>query len=274
MSAYAIYRRFFSRALGEGKISAFKNLDITDADFLGLQKELGLRRGQRFLDNETGKVFRLVRARAAFAVGNTLQMYVGNAARLPTATGASTKAIITHNKTYVDHEVAGGEIFNYSGTDAYEGRFIIDNDGTNNLITVAERDSSIPGVKDTDSPDAFTVAPDGTTISSIVVPYEYIPSAAATDVVKGVALGTTTSGNWTIVQETGLCPTLTDGTSALAVKDLLVPSATSGTAKVLNSATAAEIPRVFGMIMHAYAVAAANLCLVDLFCNRNGGNNQ
>lgn len=269
--SYALWRRLFSRALGEGQYSALKNIDMTDSDFHGLQKELGLRAGQRFYDIDRGKAYRIVRARSAFAAGNTLKLYFGAAGRNPTLTAASTAAIGVTNKTFVAHDLAGGEIFFYGGTDAYESRYIIDNsdDAGASTVTVAEKDTGYPGTKDITSPDAWTVQPDGTTTAQIVCGWELVQTTAATDCTKGIALGTTTSGNWTVVQEGGFGLVLLDGTSAVSNGSLISPGGTAGTA-VIAAATTAGAEAVFGMALAAYSTAAANLILCDLWCGRFG----
>lgn len=272
--SYAIYRRLFSRALGEGAYSSLKGINMTDADFRGLQKELGLKAGQRFYDIDRGKSYRIVRARSTFAEGNTLKLYFGAAGRNPTFTAATTKAIATTNKTFVAHDLAGGEVFIYGGTDAYESRYIIDNDDAAgaSTITVAEDDSSQanPAARlAINTPDAFTTLPDGTSTAQVVVGWEYVQTTAAVDNTKGIALGAVTSGNWTVVQEGGFGLVLLDGTTDVVLGDYIGPSATAGTAQQ-SPATVAGALSTFGQALAAYTTNSANLILCDIWCSRFG----
>jgi hypothetical protein len=273
MSAMGIYYASVSRALGRALYAQFQSLNITNDNFMELAKSStfgGLRRGQSFVDQNTGNRFRLLRARGAITgVGYILKSYLGAAGRVGNLTAASTKAVVTTDDSFTANELADGWYFQNAGTGIGDLRPIIDNDGTAgaSTITLAQRDFTYPGSVATDSPDALATTPDATTDYITVLPWEVVETSGVGDYVVAVALGAVDSGNWTIAQDFGYGLVRAAGdTDALVLDEGIVPSATAGTAKGLTTAgTGADEPhRVFARALAAKATAASNW-----FCHIN-----
>lgn len=275
MSAIGIYYASLSRALGRGLFEAFQGLNVSNTDFVELinkSKFGGLRRGQSFIDQKTGNRFRLVRARGAITgLGYIVKNYLGAAGRVGNLTAASTKAVLTTDDSFTEHDLAGGYVFLNAGTGLEQLRPIFDNDGTAgaSTITLAYKDRSFPGSHTAvDSADALATAPDATTDYLTVLPWEIVETSAVTDYVVGVALGAVTSGNWTIVQDFGYGLVRAAGdTDALVLDEGIVPSAAAGTAKGLTTAaTDVDEPhRVFARALAAKATAASNwFCQINV----------
>lgn len=263
MNGLGIHREAFNRALGTGLADSFRSVDITDANF----SQLGISKGQRFpyIIPGTGTEFvlRAVRARGALLEGSLVKRYVGAAGRIGNLTAASDKAIVVTDDTFVANDLAGGIFFITAGTGANQRqRFIRKNSAAAgaSTITVAEREGLYPNTTDEDAADALDTAPDGTSDYSVYCDWEVVASAAATDFVVGVSLGVATSGNWTLILETGICLCLQVGsTDAVTAGGALVPSATAGTAKgpLTAGLTATEAMVAFGEALSAYAGASA-----------------
>lgn len=268
MSAMALYRRAFSRALGEGAYEAFKSLNVSDSDFNELMKKSsglgGLRRGQSFHDEITGNRYRIVRARGAITgEGYLLKQYFGAAGRVGNLTAASTRAVLTTDDSFTARELAGGYVFINAGTGIGELRPIQDNDGTagaSTITVVPAGKPPYPGSTVADWPDNFTALPDATSDYVSFLPWEVVETSGVGDYVVGAALGAVTSGNWTIVLEEGYgLLRVVGSTDALTAGGPIVPSATAGIGKGFTTAgeTAAEARLAFGQSLVAYSGASA-----------------
>jgi hypothetical protein len=270
----AVYRRAFSRALGEGRISAFKGLTASDTDFQTKRALGGLAPGERFIDPVTGNVYRVGRARAAVGeAGLLLKTYVGAAGRIGTGTANSTKAVFETADNLVAHDLVNGYFTLTGGTGAPETRLIIDNDDTaaNSLVTVSEADRSYPGTTAITSPDAFTTLPDNTTTYSIFCPWEVLPTTAVTSRVVGVSLGAVSDGDWFIYLEKGYGYVKAAGdTDAITADGPIVPSATAGVGK---GPTGAGITATEARVCAAYALEASTAAARLVFCQVTGINN-
>ena len=268
MSAMGIYYASLSRALGRGLWEAFQGLNVTNANFIELINTRtygGLRRGQSFVDQDLGNKFRLVRARGALTgVGYIVKSYLGAAGRVGNLTAASTKAVLTTDDTFVEHDLAGGLVYLNAGTGIGQMRPIMDNSDAAgaSTITLAVKDRSYPGAHTAvDSPDALATAPDATTDYLVVCPWEVVETSAVTDYVVGVALGAVTDGNWTIILEEGYGLVRVAGDTDPSVLDEgIMPSAAAGTAKGYTTAatTIDEPARTFARALAAKATAASN----------------
>lgn len=250
----AIYRRAFDHWLNEGAYQAFKNLDVADADF----QKLGLGKGAE-AEYEGGTI-RIVRARGALVAGGLCKLYIGGANRTGTLTANTTKAVTEGAETYVKGDLSGGNVFIKSGTGVGQLRKILSNDAAAGAshLTVARPDT---GLNQTaiQSPDAFATLPDATSTYSIVMGWEVVASAGVNDYVNAIALGTVTSGNWTLVQTRGYCLINCVGsTDALTAGGPIVPSATAGTGKGFTTAgeLAKESRLAFAQALDAYSGAA------------------
>lgn len=265
--AMALYRTSVNRALGDGTWEAFKGLDVTNSDFLELQKTRtalgGLRKGQSFTDEITGNRYRIVRARGTITgEGYILKQYIGAAGRVGNLTGASTKAVQVTDDTFVAHDLVDGYEFINAGTAVGELRTILENDDTAgaSTITVAAKRRVYPGETVADSPDNFVALPDATSDYVAFCPWEVVQTSAVTDYVVACALGAVTDGNWTIVLEQGYgLIRVVGSTDALTAGGPIVPSATAGIGKGFTTAgeTAAEARLAFGQSIVAYSGASA-----------------
>lgn len=261
-----IYRRAYCRAAGESSASAaaFVNIDMTNADFV---RRLGFAAaGERFAVPGTSLVVRWVRARSTGIVAGGL--VIAYAGRTGTASAGSASTLTAPAATqYLLADIGGGIISTTGGTGPNQNRDIVDSDeAATSLLTVVPPDLTVY-VAAASLPEAFSPVIDATTTFGIYCPWEVQQQTAATDLVTGVALGTVTNGNWTLIVEEGPVPTLCVGsTDALVALGRVVPSATANTAKgpTAGGITASEASLVFGRSLFAYSGAAA-LRLVDVF---------
>lgn len=268
----AIYRRAYSRAVGESSasLSPFQNIDMSNADFV---RRGFAAPGERFAVPNTSLVVRWVRARTTGIVQGSL--IIAYAGRTGTASAGSATALTAPAATqYLNADIAGALLNTTGGTGPNQTRDIQDSDeAATSVLNVVPPDYTVYTLQSA-MPEAFSPVIDATTTYGIYAPWEVGASSGVTDFVTGVALTSVTNGNWTLMVEEGPVPTLCVGsTDPLVALQGVVPSATAGTAKglYLTAATAAdaviqakENGRIFGRPLFAYSGASA-LRLVDVY---------
>ena len=237
VQSLGIHQPAYYPAFGEGFEDAFRNVDVAVADIF---LKLGLSIGDKFVYENS--VLQVVRARAALAKGDWVKLNYGGATRLGTVAAAPlTKAVIASSFNLAAGELENPEkaipswAFITSGTGIGQRRRIKRNtastDTPANAITVSDPDFSVPAYSTAIlAPDAFgtlCVVGDGL---SLIAPWEVIPTAAALDLPQGVALGTATSGNYTVILICGLALAKLVGSTDAAVAG--APIVISGTAGV------------------------------------------
>lgn len=240
--------------LKKGRADMYTNVSLT-ADKL---KELGLELGQ-FVEVEN-RIFRAVRARSAFtAKGYTGKTYMGAAGRTGTAAVSTKDELITAD-TFVKGDLDGGQVWASSGTD-FGSRRIRKNGDTAAASTVRVAPKLIHSLRTSgaDSAEAFTVAPDATSVYNIHCGWEVAQTTAVTDLVTCVSLGAVADGHLTIVEvEAEYSDIFCAGnTDALTVGGLIVPSSATGVSKGQTTAglTAGEAARWFAQSYDAYTGA-------------------
>lgn len=261
-SLMALYKSPYNRFVGESSESPFAGINWTDTKY---KSRAFCAPGERFPVPNTNTIIRWVRVRGSGVVAGTLlKLYAGRTGTLASATAGT----VTTASTLAVTDVGEGIFSTTGGTGLNQHRHIYDSDGATNAskLTLLESDNSNYQT-DASLPEALSPVPDATTTFRIYCPWEVQPSAAVTDLISAVALGTVDDGNWTMVVEEGLVPARVVGsTDALTADGLVVPSATAGVGKGLTAAgiTAAEAARVFARSIDAYSGAAA-LRLIDVF---------
>jgi hypothetical protein len=200
-------------------------INMSTAVYSGVQQAIGASLGDIWWlgggpEASGGNAFMFVRARAALAIGQLVTFQTPTTGQL-TVPGlpVSTAASITTN---VSNAAAGvnGEVGNYifvSPAATYATiqlrRIKANTAAVTGNFTVAQTDFLRPNnPTDQDVFDGFSVFANADPLS-IIRPYNVIVNTAST-VPVGVALGTVTSGNYTIIQVAGLCPVLTKGDTA------------------------------------------------------------
>jgi hypothetical protein len=258
-------------------------VDMTAAVFTGVQQAIGASLGDMWwLGGQGaasgGNAFMFVKA----TVGLTLGQLVAPA--LPT-TGTITvpgSPVTTVNAvtTNISNATAGvnGEVDNWfwgtiTGAALPQIRRIKANTAaaTGNF-TFAQPDFLRPN-----SPfdkDALDTTPTNGDVCSIIRPYQVIVSTATT-IPIGVALGTVTAGNFTIVQVAGLAAVLANGSGvALVANEPAAPAAAGAMAGFAGTATAlvgrcAPQFGMGGMLLPQIATAAAAL-VIPAYVNFTG----
>ena len=272
VQSFGIHQPAYYPAFGEGFEDAFRNVDVAVADIF---LKLGLSIGDKFFYENS--VLQVVRARAALAKGDWVKLNYGGATRLGTvaASPAATKAVIASSFNLAAGELENPEkaipgwAFITSGTGIGQRRRIKRNtastDTPANAITVSDADFSTPAYSTAIlAPDAFgTLCATGDGLS-VIAPWEVIPTAAALDLPQGVALGTATSGNYTLILVCGFAlaklvgstdtavagaPIVISGTAGVAAGRVTTP----GTATIAMAQAGAEV----GVAIDAYSGATA-----------------
>jgi len=260
----AIYRRMFASWMGEGKAGSLRNLNFTEAD----AKRLGIRVGDSYecripgvrgVRSQYAFIVRAFRARGTITDGQILMPYAAAAARTANAVTPFPKDVITTDGAFTVDDLRETIVEVVAGTGIGQVRGVFDNTATK--LSVAARDGSLR-IAAADTPDALTTALDATSDVSVFDPREAVATAAATDLVTGVALGAVTSGNVSLYCERGLALVKVKGDTggkAGTSLGLLVPSGVAGEALPDTDAgiTAAEAATFFGALVHAYTGASA-----------------
>lgn len=272
----AIQRLPFNLHFGEGQDESYQAINMSKADFES--NKLGLAAGALYFDDVANLVVQSVRARSALVAGGLVISWIGDAARTGNIS-AYTAPTATTNDTFVANDLIGGYAEIITGTGVNQVRRILANTGgANATFSVAKKDTMIPGGTAANSPNIWGTAPDGTSTYQAFCPWEVSASGAVANQVRGVSLGVVTDGNYTLVAVKGVVQVLSVGTvDALIAGEVIVPSATAGTAKGRLTAgiTAADAAAKFGYALAAYAGASAvRLCVIDTLANVPLGGNR
>lgn len=202
-----------------------------------------------------GNAFQWVKATAGLTQG---QLVAPAAPGTDTALTGSTTAVLlltTGNLT------VNAEVDNFvwvDGTSTKELRRIKAN--TASSITVAFTDPYVAS-KPLD-PDVFTTAPSNTNPVSIIRPFN-VKVCTATLHPVGVALGTVTSGYYTIVQVAGLGLVSATGSGTALVEG--VPAIPSAAGVVIGGGSTANLYASGGVVVPCYALAGGNQLIPAYF---------
>lgn len=209
------------------------------------------------LVDKFGGAYAYVRTVAGLTVGQAVK-YAANLTGTVTAAG-STTGLVNSNITTTIREDGVGSFLSCPGTTAFT-KLIIGQSavGANTGFTVAKTDIFF-GIGKTDG-DALAAVPTNGDVLHVVRPYA-VDVAGAGDTPCGVALGTVTSGNRTLVQVSGLAQVSAIGsTDALTDNGIAVTAASGKVKGTLGTATAAsaiqEAKSIVGIAKMAYAGAS------------------
>lgn len=223
--------------------------------------------GQFWYDEGTGNIYAYVKAAAALGIGQVVAL---QAPGTDTVAGGSTTSVVNLVTGGLTVNAEKGNYVNFSGIDGATTigtRQIKGN--TASSITVSLT-SSLTGINQPDL-DVLPSIPAGASAVQIIRPWNVVVCTASL-VPFGVALGTVTSGNFTIVQVGGLAQVLGNNTVGAIVAGAPVQPiaagvvsgtpAQAGAAPVVNLFTAGVniTPQV------AYAAAPSILLPMMLNC--------
>lgn len=209
------------------------------------------------LVDKFGANYVYVRAVAALAAGQVVK-YALNLTGTVTAAG-STTGLVNSNITTTVREDAVGSFLTCPGTTSFtrliKGQAAV---GANTAFTVAKTDIFF-GVGKIDG-DALAAIPTNGDVLH-VIRYFSVDVAGIGDTAVGVALGTVTAGNRTLVQVNGLAQVLAVGSTDALTDNGIVVTAAAGVVKgTLGTATAAsailEAKSIVGIAKMAYAGAS------------------
>lgn len=264
----AILRRLWAPWFGEGAASSLRSLDIAPADFAKLGMSLGHSYETQWpsypgYPQGAPVTFKCIRARSALVDGGLVKAYAGNAGRTAAVTGAK-KGIIPTAGTFAAADVVGALMELVSGTGANQTpRVILGSDGAAGAskLKISRRDSQLR-LDEESASDALGTATDATTNVSIFAGWECVSAGgAATDQVSGVALGAVTSGNYSIIVESGYAHARVDGgqvgRGGTALCGLVPGAADTAWPVTAAGVTAPDAAFMFGTLIHAYTGAAA-----------------
>jgi hypothetical protein len=223
-------------------------------------KPNGCSLGDLWFDDISGNWFQLVKAAAGLTIG---QLVAGATPGTDTVVNAGSTVQVVNINT--GNLTVNAEVGNYVYfVDPGALRLIKANTAAS--ITVSLTDSLI-GNNQAD-PDVLASVPGNGTALCIIRPYQVIVGTA-TILPVGVALGTVTSGNYTVIQKAGLAQVITVGSvTPTVVNQPAVPGA-SGT--VVGSAAAAANLFAQGVsIIPQFAYASTSL-LTPAIVNFMGG---
>lgn len=246
-------------------------LDITAANFASIAAGVGLSPGDLWWNNgvqdgNEGNAFMLVRAQAALTIGQLVAMDAPQTGTYTTA--GSTAAISKTNIT--EAQGVNGDVGNYlsgifTGQSVPQIRKIKANtNGANALFTISLPDYLRPSLPA--DQDGWTTTPTNGDQVCVIRPWNVRVCTAVLQPV-GVALGTVTSGSYTIIQVAGLAGVSAVGNTLANVA--MVPGA-PGAAGVLTGQpanySAAQIYTQGTAIVPMIANAAASAmipCMVN-----------
>jgi hypothetical protein len=251
-------------------------IDMTTATWAGVSAAIGARLGDIWwLGGDArangGNAFMFVKATAGLTLGQLV------ATALPTATTAhnpgpgecTTSVVTTHYDTSLlaaNCEVDNWVFVNATGAALPQLRRIKANtSAVLSAHTVALRDYLRPN-SPLDADIFDTVATDNNPVC-IIRPHNVIVNTATTTPV-GVALGTVTSGSYTIIQVAGLACVLTTGTGTALSVNVPAVGAAAGVAAG-SAAGAANLYTGASLILPQIANAAANI-IIPCYVNFTG----
>ena len=259
----ASFRIPFAPWLGAGWNSAFRDANLTDAQFKNVNPGPGGGPGAVF--PWEGNLYQIVRNRTggALAEGDLVKLYFNAATRVGTAS-AGTLDGITTTQNFAAGDIIDGSVPTYmfirAGTQVGQRRRVRKYvAGANSIVYIALYDRSLNQAS-TATAEKFTATADATTQYALVMPWEMTKSAAVTDYITGVALATVADTNWTIIEVAGFSlGTFAGAVDALTAGGTVVPAAVAGQGKGPTTAaeTIAEARLSFGMALDAYSGAAA-----------------
>jgi len=252
-------------------------IDMTAATFAGVSAAIGASLGDIWwLGGDArangGNAFMFVKATAGLTLG---QLVAASATTTGTVTvpgsPATTTAQVTTNINNAATVAVNGDVDNWiwvtaTGAALPQLRRIKGNSSSATAYyTVAKTDPLRPN-SPTDKDVFDTLATNGD-VCAIIRPYNVLVCTATLTPI-GVALGTVTSGNYTIVQVAGLaCVTSVGNGNALVVNQPAIP--TAGGAIKGSAAAAANLYTGASCILPQLASAAASL-IIPAYVNFTG----
>lgn len=221
-----------------------------------------------------GNAFMFVRAREALALGQLVAMQAPTTgtATVPGVPATTTAAVTTN----ISNVAAGvnGEVDNWIHVNATGAtlpqirRIKANSAAATGTFTVALPDRLLPS-SPTDKDVFDTLATNGDAVN-IIRPYNVIVNTATT-VPVGVALGTVTSGNYTIIQVAGLAAVQAVGNgTALVVNQPAIGSAAGviiGAGGNQGAAPVITLYNAAASMIPLYATAAAGPLLIPTMVN-------
>lgn len=213
-----------------------------------------------------GNWFMWVKATGALAVGSAVKWSVPGTDTAAAGTTATTLNLTTGGLT------ANAEIDNWvfvAATGGSEFHRIKANTATTITVSLAD---PFAATKPND-PDVFVNVPVATNPVSIIRPWQVVATGATTDQPIGVALGTVSSGNYTIIQVAGLAMVLAVGsTTATVVGQPMIPTATAGTlAGIAAASTGSAIQAITATPFIAKYATSAAAAVIPAYINALGG---
>lgn len=251
-------------------------LDMTLAQWTALGSAIGASLGDTWwLGGDArangGNAFMFVKSDHALVLGDVVTVAVPEDTTAHNPASQCTTSVCT---THFDTSTAAvnGEVNNWIWVEATGAtlpqlrRIKANTAATLSAYTVAQRDYLRPN-SPLDADIFDTVATDNDVVK-IIRPY-VVTHATATSVAVGVALGTVTANQYTIIQIAGLAAVrATNGGAALVVN---VPAIMSGTDGVITGAGGtANLYNAAGSILPQFAYNAAGPGLVPCFVNFTG----
>ena len=257
-------------------------IDMSAAVFSGVQQAIGASLGDVWwlgggAGAGGGNAFMFVKATAGLTIG---QLVAASATTTGTATvpGAgtaasplTTTASVTTNINNAATVAVNGDVDNWIWVNATGAtlpqlrRIKYNSSSTTSYYKVALPDPLRPN-SPTDQDVFDTLATNGDAVS-IIRPYNVLVCTASLTPL-GVALGTVTSGNYTIIQVAGLaCVTAVGNANALVVNQPAIP--TAGGAIKGSAAAAANLYTGASCILPQYATAAASI-IIPAYVNFTG----
>jgi len=252
-------------------------IDMTAAVFAGIQQAIGASLGDIWwlgggAGANGGNAFMFVKATAGLTLG---QLVAASATTTGTATvpgsPVTTTAQVTTNINNAATVATNGDVDNWiwvtaTGAALPQLRRIKGNSSsTTAFYTVAKVDPLRPN-SPTDQDVFDTIATNGDAVS-IIRPYNVLVCTATLTPI-GVALGTVTSGNYTVVQVAGLAAVTSVGNAnALVVNQPAIP--TAGGAIKGSAAAAANLYTGASCVLPQLASSAASL-IIPAYVNFTG----
>jgi hypothetical protein len=214
-----------------------------------------------------GNVFLYVRCVAGLTVGQIVKMagvLAGTVSASTTVNNIFTNVTTTINESSVGSFLASTGTAGGGGVNflkLIKGQVAI---GVNTTFIISKKSVFI-GINKQDG-DTLAAIPTTGDPLAVVRPYA-VDVAGAAESPAGIALGTVTSGNRTLVQVGGLAFVSCVGNTDALVDNKLVTTAAAGNGKGPLAAGLAiiEVPAAIGIAREAYVSATAKLCAVQLW---------
>jgi len=195
-------------------------IDITAANYASLSASVGLTLGDYWWNNGTmqgceGNAFMFVKANAALTLGQIVQIDAPTAGTYTAAGSTASKTVTNITTTATNVEVDNWLNCIATGQSVPQMRRIKANtSGANAVFTISLPDYLRPSLPN--DQDVWTTTPTNGDPLQVIRPWNVVVGTTA-GIPVGVALGSVTSGSYTIVQVAGICNVIANGTTTTAV---------------------------------------------------------